>query len=205
MRFPISQVNIAGSLESDPGVNLNAALTGQFTAGMDKRRIFNWLMGKQLTKKFGENAIPLSELTSKAQPLINNGLGDFINMFESDASRNDGYAQFQNFIGIADDAFKLKDNYGVNIPREQELRDVYAVIRTVQKDSRGNYYIPDMQNMLNFLSQQKMYQGSRITITNTYIQVNNNRFTNANPALFRTLVRAGYYGRGYIPGNVPLN
>lgn len=197
MQFPLGLVNIQGSLESDPGSNPNAALSFQFILGMDKGRIFNRIMNKQLRKKFGESDIPLSALTSAVQPEINKGLAKW---FE----KKDSYEEYQRFIGIADEAFKFKDDYNVNIPREQELRDAFTIIRTIQRDQRGNYYVPDVQKMFNFLSKQKMYQGSRITITNTYIQVNNNRFTDADPALFRTLVRAGYYAKGYVPRNIPL-
>jgi len=195
--FPMVNFYMENPMGTDIGKDPNALVEFQNVAGMDKGRIFNWIMRRQLKKKFGEAAVPLSQGTPIIQSGVDNG---FSRLVEAAG----GFQQMQSYLQYGDQVMDYINQNNLQVPRGDEAKDAYSIVRGLQQDGNGRTYQPDVNKLISFLSQQKMYQGSKIIVTNSYIQVNGNRFSDANPALFRTIMRGFYYGRGYIPDNVPI-
>lgn len=209
--FPIVYSDFQNPVGGDVGLDPNTEISIQNVAGMDKGRIFNAIMRKQLIKQYGTDGIPLGSVTPRGEAMMNNGLGQLVTALGGDS----GLAAMQQGAGSI---FKWLDDNNVNLPGGElvnlpggvvaggDVRDFYTLVASITKDSNGNYYIPDAKKLLDFFGNHVMRQGSTITFTNNYIEINGDRLTSSdvNPALFRTLTRNLYYNRNQLSKGVRL-
>lgn len=160
--FTATRSFIKGPTEGDIGSDPDARVKITNVAGEGKGFLFNWLM-----KKFSPNP-SLKEMGIEIQKDIDEKFSKFLT--------DPGFA---DKLKQGEQALKFFAENNINNPDISALSDLLYVAKNKA----------EFNKITSFISKQTLPVGSSILFSNNFIEINGKRFTNANPAVFRTMMR----------------
>lgn len=167
--FKASTSLIRGPIEGDIGIDPSAQLV--ITALMEPqatgfgKRLKNWGFRQEAAK-----GSPMSKMTAGMKQKV-------AEMYSKQVASAGGPEAFSLKLAQSVQQLNMFTQMGVKVP--QKVWDGVYVGQNIQ----------EFNKVFAFFESQTLKPGTKVIMTNSYVQVGNNRFTEANPAVFREMLR----------------